>query len=127
MQLGLNVTNGNKKLKAFCFRDSNSFIALTLSIVMNVVIWLYLSQYVKPFSDTFYLHYNIYFGVDLIGSSYKMYIIPLAGFVFIAVNYFLSCLAGGRNILTGRLVIWTTLLLQLVLFVAAYLIIVINS
>src|SRR4030042_1891246 len=41
-------------------------------------------------SSQLFLHYNIYFGIDWIGSWYKIYIYPFAGLLIFIINFLLA-------------------------------------
>ena len=65
-------------------------IYLILVLGLNLLIWL-LSYYVnmQVSQDLVILHYNVDFGVDLIGNVKEIFIIPALGFIIILVNVFL--------------------------------------
>jgi len=79
-------------------RGSLSFASLILSffyirlylillIGLNLFIWL-VAYYINinVSQDLIVLHYNINFGVDLIGSVKKIFILPLLGLIIIIIN-----------------------------------------
>ena len=43
-----------------------------------------------PSEASFILHYNVYFGVDLLGSWWQLYILPMIALFFSLVNMFLA-------------------------------------
>lgn len=57
-------------------------------LIINIIIWL-----TARFIDTeigeelIALHYNVDFGINLIGEAKKIYIIPLLGFLIIIINF----------------------------------------
>ena len=65
------------------------FIRLYFIVLLglNLLIWLIVYFInVSVSQDLVVLHYNIDFGVDLIGSVERIYIIPLLGLIIILVN-----------------------------------------
>jgi len=93
----------------------NLFIRYTTiaAIVLQIGMWLLLVWKFLPIArqlEIVSLHYNIYFGIDLIGSWYGILTIPAVGLVFILVNSililalfkrekFLSYFLAGCNVL----------------------------
>ena len=65
-------------------------IYLIVSIGVNLLNWstaLFINQNVSQ--KLVFLHYNVNFGVDLIGDVSRVYIIPLLGLIIIVVNFIL--------------------------------------
>ncbi|MFA4833396.1 MAG: hypothetical protein WC619_00935 [Patescibacteria group bacterium] len=74
---------------AFSYLSGYFFIRLYFIFLFgaNLLIWLaayFINASVSQ--DLVVLHYNIDFGVDLIGSVKRIYIIPLLGLIIILVN-----------------------------------------
>lgn len=62
-------------------------------ILLQVSAWLQAVNIFRKFSGNFLiLHYNIDFGIDLVGDSYKIFYIPLAGFFILLLNLIISSL-----------------------------------
>lgn len=55
--------------------------AILLCVIAAAAIVLYL-----PRQENAVLHYNIYFGIDLLGDWYETLFIPVAGFFMIIIN-----------------------------------------
>ena len=80
---------------------------ILISMLLNIGIWIVLYIYIKPSHDPIYLHYNIYFGIDLIGEWYRIYLIPLTGLVIILVNYLAGVIMySSKRVLSYLLVIF---------------------
>ena len=60
------------------------------SLALNVISWGVLFFFVSMTRDRIILHYNVYLGVDIIGSPYLVYWVPAAGLLFLTVNLFLA-------------------------------------
>lgn len=53
--------------------------------------WFQAISIFRKFTGNFLiLHYNIDFGIDLVGDSYKIFYIPLAGFLVLLLNLIVS-------------------------------------
>lgn len=65
--------------------------------ILNLANWIYIASNISPSEQPIPLHYNIYFGIDLIGVWYNMFIIPLSGLVIIILNsWLLKSLKGNK-------------------------------
>ena len=62
------------------------------SLALNLGNWLFIAFFIRPVDFLIILHYNVYFGVDLIGSWWQMYLMPLIGLLIALVNAFLGYL-----------------------------------
>ncbi|EKE20721.1 MAG: hypothetical protein ACD_7C00500G0003 [uncultured bacterium] len=71
----------------------NNKLLLTLfgsAIAINIFNFLFLFYFIEKLNNLIILHYNVYLGVDLMGESNQVLLIPAVGFFFTAVNL---CLA----------------------------------
>jgi len=65
-------------------------IYLILLLVLNLLIWFFSYRISsKASQDLVILHYNVDFGVDLVGNIRQIYIIPLLGVIIFFANFFL--------------------------------------
>ena len=71
-------------------RDKIILINLIISVLLNLfcIIWLYFK--ITPQVEPLALHYTIYFGIDLIGVWYKIFVFPLIGLLTILINFSLA-------------------------------------
>lgn len=105
-------------LKNF-FADRVNSIFLLTGIVFNIALWLYLSWKIKPTDELISLHYNIYFGIDLIGEWYRIYILSLSGLIIYFINLILSFILYKRGRIISYVILAITLFLQVTLLIAA--------
>lgn len=49
-----------------------------------------LLYFIRPGETSIILHYNVYFGVDLLGLWWQAYVLPALGMLFIVGHYFLA-------------------------------------
>lgn len=101
-------------------------ITLLISMILNIGIWILFYIFIKPTPEPIYLHYNIYFGIDLIGDWYKIYLIPLSGLVIILVNYFVSVIIYSSKRVFSYVVLSFTVIIHFFLVLAALLLTHIN-
>jgi len=65
---------------------------LIASLLINLIIWVVLFVRIKPTQFPIVLHYNIYFGTDLLGHWQQVFALPLIGLIIISINAFLAWL-----------------------------------
>ena len=84
----------HNKIKSFFSEDffkNPIIVSLFLtSLALNIVSFISLAIWLKPTEYPIILHYNVYFGVDLIGNWKQAYMTPAMGFFFIGINSFLA-------------------------------------
>ena len=60
------------------------------SLFVNIASWVVLAIFIKPTDLNIILHYNVYFGVDIIGKWWQVYFLPAVGTTFLVVNFILA-------------------------------------
>ncbi|MEK7680930.1 MAG: hypothetical protein AAB348_02710 [Patescibacteria group bacterium] len=89
-------------------------------------IWWNLIANIRPDSGQIFLHYNIIFGVDLVGEWYKIFFLPIIGLGITLANYLLSIHFYSSDKFLARILgIWC-LLIQVLLVVGTSLLIRLN-
>lgn len=89
----------------------------------HVLVWAFALWQVHPQEEQLYLHYNIYFGVDLIGPWYRFYLLPVIGLVILFVNIALARILFRKEKMMPYIILGITMVYQLLLLLASYLII----
>lgn len=93
-------------------------ILIVMAGVLNLGLWVFLSWKLRQLPATIPLHYNIYFGIDLIGPWYQLFVLPGLGFFTLLLNTILARVFSQEPMLSAFL-LWTALLTQLIFFAAA--------
>ena len=62
-------------------------ISLFLAFILNIFGWWEVLFRLKHDSGNFFLHYNTIFGVDLVGSWWKLLYLPAVGLLIILANF----------------------------------------
>ncbi len=96
---------------------------LVAILFLQVAQWAYDIWQVRPQETPVFLHYNIYFGVDLIGPWYQFFLMPAIGLVIAVVNVLLARIVFRRQKIFGYIILGITLVYQVLIFLASYLII----
>ena len=108
------------------FRDVWVSAPLVGAILVQIFLWWYLISNIRPEAGQIFLHYNIIFGVDLIGDWWKIYLIPLAGLLVILLNYFFSLMLYSVDKFLARLLSGWVLFFHLFLMIGIILLVRLN-
>lgn len=85
-------------------------IPLLISLGLQLFMWWYLLSHFHSGTEQIFLHYNIIFGVDLVGNWWQIFYLPAGGLLALLVNYFFSWYSYGTDRLLARfLSVWTAL------------------
>lgn len=77
------------KIKFF-FDKRIIYWLVILTLCINFYLWYLIYNFID-FSRNFHvLHYNAYFGIDLLGASEKLLNIPIIGIIILVVNFILA-------------------------------------
>jgi len=98
-----------------------------ISLLMNISMWAYMFIVFPPTSEIVFLHYNILFGVDLVGSWWRLLLMPILGLVIILINSLLSWLSYQYDKLITMILLWATVIMHILLILATYHIIFLNN
>lgn len=100
---------------------------LLLIGVANLANWAALKIFIQPVDLPIILHYNVYFGVDMLGNWKNLFLLPAVGLFLFLINFFLSIYFYRRKErIASYLLLIATLMIQLSLLVASVSAIIIN-
>lgn len=111
-----------ENLKEF-LRDKNIVLILLFGLIINLANLIYIISKIKPTPEPIPLHYNIYFGIDLIGKWYLIFLNPLLGFFIYFLNIVISYIIYKRERIIAYLLTSLNIFIALILFFASWLII----
>lgn len=98
-----------------------------MSLVVNLAIWIGLKVFIKPVDLPIILHYNVYFGVDMLGNWTQVFILPVLGLILFLINFSLAIhFYEQKERIASHILLMATMMLQLSLLVAAISVIIIN-
>lgn len=107
--------------------DRPAMLIFAGAALVQLANWAYFAWLVKPQDGLLFVHYNIYFGVDLVGPWYRLYTIPAAGLVVLLVNFFLARTLHRKSPILSRLLLAITAYAELLILLVSLLIIRQNS
>ncbi len=109
------------------FRSSVVHWALISALIVNATLWGVLAYFVRPVDFPIVLHYNAYFGVDMIGDWWQIYALPTIGMCIMVVNTILGIVFyDQKERVISHLLLLATCIAQILLAIAAVGIILIN-
>ncbi len=97
------------------------------SILIQIFLWWNLIANIRSDAGQIFLHYNIIFGVDLVGDWWKIYLVPLAGIAVILLNYFFSLMFYSVDKFLARLMAGWVLFFHLFLMIGLTLLVRLNT
>ncbi len=104
-------------------RDVAVRAALLVGILVNICIWVIITATVRNFTDVIALHYTIYFGIDLIGPWYQLYVAPAIGLAVLLINGIGAFFVYKREVLLAYFLTFSALAMQVLLCIATALIV----
>ncbi len=102
-------------------------INLAASIILNALLWAVLLYNIKPQETPLMLHYNIYFGIDLIGNWYQVLYIPISGLIIFLINLAFSFIIHNKDKVLSYFSLIISSISQLILLVAGILVVLLNQ
>jgi hypothetical protein len=108
------------------WQDKWVFIPAAFCVIFIVFMWVYAAVYLRPADEPLFLHYNVVFGVDLIGEWWKLLYIPFSAMSLFLVNFGLSWWVYGQDKVLGRFLTFMGAFLSAFLAFAFYLAIGLN-
>lgn len=98
-----------------------------VSFVINLFIWGWLAWYIEPQAEPIFLHYNILFGVDMLGRWWKIFAIPLLGFIIFLANFIIGWITFHKDQYISYFLNATSVICQIFLTISAYLLVFLNT
>lgn len=108
------------------FRDLWVSVPLLGTILAQISMWWVLISNIRSDDGQIFLHYNIIFGVDLVGDWWKIYYLPLTGILVILLNYFFSFMLYSADKFLARLLSAWILFFHLFLMIGTILLVRLN-
>jgi hypothetical protein len=103
-----------------------NLIMLSSSLVLNLVVWFWLFWQIRPQEEQIFLHYNILFGVDLVGSWWRIVFVPLSGLLIFIINAILGWLLFGKDKFASYILNAVSIFCQIFLLIVASLLVFLN-
>lgn len=96
-------------------RDRLVFVSIIAALSLNILLWIIVLGKFGLGSEVGPLHFNIVYGIDLVGRERQLYEIPAAGAIIILINYFLGRQFYEKEKLMSYFLSLASLLVQIIL------------
>lgn len=108
-------------------RDRFNLFSFLLAFLLNILCWTLPYFQIKPQVEPIILHYNIYFGVDLIGSWYRIFYLPAIALALLLVNLILGAIINKKDKVICRIFLGSGVAIQVLALIGIYLLTHINT
>lgn len=108
------------------WKDRWIFVSALFLLVSQLFMWGYGAFFIHPTTDQIFLHYNVVFGVDLIGEWWKVFAAPVGGLAIFLINFLLSWYCYGQDKIMSRFLTFAAALLNFGLALSLYLVVGLN-
>lgn len=105
------------------WQDIFNRVTLELNFLMNLSFWVFLLWNLEPTAELIPFHYNIYLGIDLIKPWWYLFELPLISLIILLTNFGLAFIIYKHNRLLTHFLIFTSLVIQCILWWAGILIV----
>lgn len=68
------------------WKNRGNQLVLAGAVFLNILNWIILWIWIEPVDLPIILHYNVYFGVDVLGNWSQVFFSPILGIFFLAVD-----------------------------------------
>lgn len=114
------------KLREF-LKNKIIFWLSIFAFIVNAANWLVLMIFIQPVDLPLILHYNVYFGVDIMGNWREVFFSPAIGIVLFIINFLLAFyFYKSRERIISYLLMIGTLMIQCGMLIYSISLIVIN-
>lgn len=108
------------------FKSLPNLIMLLASFLINILSWLWLIFQIRPQQEDIFLHYNILFGVDYLGSWWKVFYLPIFGLLIFLINTIIGWALFGKDKFIAQILNAVNLFCQIFIFIASALLVFLN-
>ena len=109
------------------FKNTANKILLGSSLILNIGLFLFFWFFIKQSNVPIVLHYNVNWGVDILGEVKSIFILPLAGMIILLLNGFLAANLWNKNKTLSYFFTAVTLLVQFFLVISGIALFIINK
>lgn len=107
--------------------DRFILVPFVISFVLLLVTWGFTISRIHPVVEQLFLHYNVVFGIDLIGEWWRLYFAPLLGTAFLIVSLGLGWFIYGHHRMLVRILVAFLILVEAGILVGQFLMVGLNT
>ncbi|PIU01866.1 hypothetical protein COT68_00940 [bacterium (Candidatus Torokbacteria) CG09_land_8_20_14_0_10_42_11] len=112
--------------RAQFWRNRLNLGLLGSGLFFNLLTWIILARFIKPSEYPIPLHYNIYFGIDLIGPYSRVFSLPLISLFILVMNFILAFWFYPKDRLVAYILLLAAAVTQIFVLIGAVSLIYIN-
>lgn len=106
------------KLHPYFQSRPNLFLFFS-SLLLNISLWILLYLRIKPSQYPIPLHFNVYFGIDVIDKWQNIFVMPALGLLFTFINFIIGGMTFKHERIISYLLNSISLFLQILLILGA--------
>lgn len=122
----LKSNSGAEAKKAYIL-DQKNLWGFAVSLIINIIHWLYLYRNIKPADQKILLHYNVIYGRDIVGPGRLAYLIPAIALGALLLNAVLAKVLYKKEKLVSYFLSFSTVTVQLIFLIASIVLVRINE
>lgn len=103
-----------------------NLVMLLVAFLLNIASWIWLFWHIGPQDEQIFLHYNVLFGVDLIGPWSQMFYLPISGIVILILNAVIGWLFFRDDKFVSQVFNAVSVVAQIIILIAASLLVFLN-
>ncbi|MFA7244889.1 MAG: hypothetical protein WC070_01760 [Candidatus Magasanikbacteria bacterium] len=101
-------------------------LMVSLSLLLNLFSWFWLKFQLPVSESDLFLHYNVLFGVDLIGESWKVFLVPFMGLMIILSNFFMGWLLFKKDKFMSQVLNFVAFVCQVFIVMVTFILVFLN-
>jgi hypothetical protein len=123
MSLNIIFKRLKRLINHYFWHDRLIFINFVLALTTNLFFWIFLFLKSSQLEEIIPLHYNVYFGIDMIGSRHELLKMPALGLLILLINLVLAFRIYKHERVSAYFLLFANSLVQIFLLIAGFLII----
>ncbi|MFH1286830.1 MAG: hypothetical protein ABII02_03705 [Candidatus Magasanikbacteria bacterium] len=97
-----------------------------ISVLVNLASWFWLLWNIRFVDEQIFLHYNILFGVDLVGNAQKIFYLPLLGLCILIFNTLLGWVLFSKDKFAAQALHTVSVFCQIAIFISSSILVFLN-
>ncbi|PJA93722.1 MAG: hypothetical protein CO132_01630 [Candidatus Kerfeldbacteria bacterium CG_4_9_14_3_um_filter_45_8] len=119
--------NDEESLRRILSWRLHDWIVLGVAVLVNGLAWGIILWKLPPQEGTVFLHYNVYYGVDLTGAWVEVLMIPGSGLIILLFNTAVLWFGKKLDDTSRMLCLTTTAFIEVIILLASVFVVLLNS
>ncbi len=126
-RINVGLANIWQRTRTILVQDRNLVLWGLLGLAANVAVYVGLALIIGRPDQTVILHYDVYFGINLIDTWPRLYVLPIVGSFLFLINGFLAFFFYINYRFVSILLIGVTTVLEILLLLSGLAVIIMNQ